>query len=104
MREDLHDSRLDFAEWHASRVREPLEQAHRRIEHDVSLAEKRDRSSRAWRGEIAFLRGHNIVLDPTMSLFEWLHPARRPVSEIEPGVLKAPPSLRGSSDQFRRSA
>jgi imidazolonepropionase-like amidohydrolase len=52
-------------------------------------------SSRAQRA-IAFLRERHVVLDPTMSLFEWLdHPARVPYSEIEPGVLKVPPSLAG---------
>ncbi len=55
-----------------------------------------DLSSPRARRAIAFLRERHIVLDPTMSLFEWLtHPARVPFSEIEPGVLKAPPSLAG---------
>jgi imidazolonepropionase-like amidohydrolase len=55
-----------------------------------------DLSSPRARRAIAFLRDRHVVLDPTMSLFEWLtHPARVPFSEIEPGVLKVPPSLAG---------
>jgi imidazolonepropionase-like amidohydrolase len=55
-----------------------------------------DLSSPRARRAVAFIRDHHIVLDPTMSVFEWLaHPARVPFSEIEPGVLKVPPSLAG---------
>ena len=55
-----------------------------------------DLSSVTARRAVAFLRDHHIVLDPTMSLFEWLsRPARLPFSDIEPGILKVPPSLAG---------
>lgn len=48
------------------------------------------------RRAIAFLRAHHVVVDPTISIFEWFtHPSRIPFSEIEPGILKVPPALAG---------
>ncbi len=48
------------------------------------------------RRAVAFLRAHHVVLDPTISLFEWFtHPRRVPFSEIEPGIRKVPPALAG---------
>jgi imidazolonepropionase-like amidohydrolase len=39
------------------------------------------------RREIAFLKQHDTVIDPTLALYEWLyHPAGEPVSSFEPGV------------------
>ena len=43
---------------------------------------------------IQFFKDHNTVFDPTMVVFEWfLHPARVPFSEIEPGAAKLPREL-----------
>jgi imidazolonepropionase-like amidohydrolase len=44
-----------------------------------------------------FLRAHHTVVDPTVALFEWLlHPRSRPFDQLEPGVLKVAPELRGA--------
>ncbi|MEP6572504.1 MAG: amidohydrolase family protein [Gemmatimonadota bacterium] len=46
---------------------------------------------------LAFLKLHHTVVDPTIALFEWvMHPARVPMSEFEPGVLKVAPELAGA--------
>jgi cytosine/adenosine deaminase-related metal-dependent hydrolase len=46
---------------------------------------------------LAFLAAHHTVVDPTVALYEWiLHPADRPVSTFEPGVLKVAPELQGA--------
>ena len=44
--------------------------------------------------EIRFLKEHNIVVDPTLALYEWLyHPIDQPVSTFEPGVTGVAPEL-----------
>jgi imidazolonepropionase-like amidohydrolase len=44
--------------------------------------------------EIAFLKQHNTVVDPTIALYEWFyHPADQPVSTFEPGVTRVAPEL-----------
>lgn len=53
-----------------------------------------DLSSPRARRAVEFLRSHHVVIDPTISLFEWLtHPSRIPFTEIEPGISKVPPAL-----------
>jgi imidazolonepropionase-like amidohydrolase len=43
---------------------------------------------------LTFLVAHHTVVDPTLAIFEWAyHPASMPYSDLEPGVLHAPPSL-----------
>ena len=47
------------------------------------------------RKAIAFLKQHQVVVDPTIALFELnAHPADQPVSAFEPGVDKVAPELR----------
>ena len=44
--------------------------------------------------EIAFLKQHDTVIDPTLALYEWVyHPADQPVSTFEPGVTGVAPEL-----------
>ena len=44
--------------------------------------------------EIAFLKQHNTVIDPTLALYEWIyHAEAEPVSTFEPGVTRVAPEL-----------
>jgi imidazolonepropionase-like amidohydrolase len=53
-----------------------------------------DTASAESRRTLAFLLEHHTVVDPTLSIFEWVyHPASTPYVDLEPGVAKVPPSM-----------